>query len=108
VTIAGEVFNVSQRPHHDQIIGTWSNGIWYHNLANNSWVQTYTSVPDGPIAAGDVDNDGKEEIITCWTSGLWYQHADTKGWVQVHSTAPSKVAGGDVTGDGRDEIIGAW
>jgi hypothetical protein len=93
--------------HQDEIIGTW-DGIWYRNLANNSWVQTYTAVPNGPISAGDVDNDGKDEIITCWASGLWYQHADTKGWVQVYSLAPSKVAGGDVTGDGRDDIIGTW
>ena len=90
-----------------EIIGTW-NGIWYRNLANDSWAQTYAWVPDGPIASGDVTADGRADIVTCWASGLWYQNGATRGWTQVYNSAPGKVAAGDITGDGRAEIVGTW
>jgi len=90
-----------------EIIGTW-NGIWYRNLANDSWTQTYTGVPNGAISAGDVTADGRDDIVTCWNSGLWYQSGATLGWTQVWPSAPGKVAAGDITGDGRAEIIGTW
>ena len=92
----------------NEIIGTWSSGVWYYNVATGMWTKMHSSVPSGPIAAGDVTGDGKADVISCWPTGLWYQDGATLGWTKVYSTAPSKVAAGDITGDGRAEIIGTW
>jgi hypothetical protein len=93
-----------------EIIGTWSNGMWYWNPATLAWTQTSSSKPEGtrPITAGDVTGDGKADIISCWNSGLWYQDGTTLGWTKVHANAPVKVAAGDITGDGKAEIVGTW
>jgi len=107
-TLGGGVFMFSTR---DEIIGTggaWSNGIWYYNLATNTWSKPYSSTPSGPIAVGEVNGDGKADMVSCWPSGLWYQNGATLGWTQVYSVVPSNIAVGDISGDGRAEIIGAW
>jgi hypothetical protein len=85
-------------PCRDEIIGTWSNGIWYRNLAAGTWTRMYSYVPSGPIAVGDVTGDGKADVVSCWASGLWYQNGSTLGWTKEYSIAPDKVACGDVTG----------
>jgi hypothetical protein len=92
----------------DEIIGTWTTGIWYWNPATSLWTKMYSSVPSGPIAAGDITGDGKADVVSCWPSGLWYQDGATLGWTKVYSVTPSTVAVGDITGDGRAEIIGTW
>ena len=95
----------------DEIMGTggaWSSGIWYYNVATNTWTKPCGSTPSGPIALGDVNGDGRAEMISVWSSGLWYQNGATLGWTKVYSTAPSKVTVGDITGDGWAEIIGTW
>jgi hypothetical protein len=81
--------NLSAR---DEIIGTWSNGIWYRNLAAATWTKMYSYVPSGPIAAGDVTGDGRADVVSCWGSGLWYQNGSTLGWTKEYSIAPGKVA----------------
>ncbi len=91
-----------------EIIGTWGNGIFYRNVATNTWTQMYAATPGGAIAAGDVTADGRADLVACWASGLWYQSGASLGWTKVWDGAPSKVACGDVTGDGRAEIIGTW
>jgi hypothetical protein len=102
---------IQEAPHRDEIIGTggsWSSGIWSYNLRTNTWSKPYSFTPSGPIAAGDVNGDGRADIVSCWLSGLWYQNGATLGWTKVYTTAPSKVAVGDITGDGYTEIIGTW
>ena len=94
-----------------EIIGTWSSGFWYYNVANSTWTKMYSSIPSGPmaaIAAGDVTGDGKADVISSWDSGLWHQNGATLGWTKVYDTPPSRIAAGDITGDGRAEIIGVW
>ncbi len=81
----------------DEIIGTWSSGIWYRNVAAGTWTKMYSWVPSGPIAAGDVTGDGKADVVSCWGSGLWYQNGSTLGWTKEYIYAPSKVACGNVT-----------
>ena len=100
---------LTTNPHgRAEIIGTW-NGIWYWNLANSTWTQTYAYVPNGPIAAGDVNGDGKADIVASWTnSGLWWQNGATWGWNKVYDTPPGRLAVADITGDGWAEIIGTW
>ena len=95
-------------PGRTEIIGTWSSGIWYYNVANNTWTKMYSNVPSGPIAAGDVTGDGRADVVSCWLSGLWYQNGATLGWTKAYGTAPSQVAAGDITGDVRAEVIGTW
>jgi len=94
----------------DDVIGTWSDGIWYRNSGTGGWTKTYAYTPEGtrPIAAGDVTGDGRADIVACWDSGLWYQNGATLGWTKVYAFAPGKLAVGDVTGDGRADIIGTW
>jgi hypothetical protein len=90
-----------------EIIGIWSNGIWYRDVAASKWTQMSADTPTGDIAAGDFTGDGKADVASIWASGLWYQDGATLAWTKVGS-APSSVTAGDVTGDGRFEIIGAW
>jgi hypothetical protein len=85
----------------DEIIGTWSSGIWYRNVATSTWTKMYSSssVPSGPIAAGDVTGDGRADVVSVWQSDLWYQNGATLGWTKVCTPAPDKLAVGDITGD---------
>ena len=92
----------------DEIIGTWSSGIWYWNPANSSWKKMNSNIPLGGIAAGDFSGDGKADVASGWDTGLWYQNGATLAWKKVTSEAPDNLAAGDVTGDGRAEIIGTW
>ena len=55
--------------------------------------------PDGDIAAGDFNGDGKADVASCWESGLWYQDGATLDWTKVSGTAPDNVTAGDVTGN---------
>jgi hypothetical protein len=91
-----------------EIIGTWSNGIWYWDEAASKWIQMAHSTPDGDITAGDFTGDGIADVASCWVSGLWYQDGATLDWAKVSDSAPTQVTAGDVTGDGQAEIIGTW
>ena len=42
-------FQTSQRPAPDEIIGTWSSGIWYWNVAASSWTQMYSGLPSAAL-----------------------------------------------------------
>ena len=86
-------------PGRAEIIGTWGSGIWYWNPATSGWTKMFSSVPSGPIAAGDVTGDGRADGVSCWSSGLWYQNGATLGWTKVYSMAPSMIAVGDITGN---------
>jgi hypothetical protein len=82
-----------------EIIGTWSSGIWYWDVAASKWTQMNSDTPDGDIAVGDFTGDGKADVASCWWDGLWYQDGATLGWTMVWSEAPDKVTAGDVTGN---------
>ena len=99
--------NVEQKA-FDEIIGTWSTGIWYWDPANSSWHKMSSDIPLGGIAAGDFSGDGKADVASGWDTGLWYQNGATLAWKKVTSEAPDNLAAGDVSGDGRAEIIGTW
>jgi hypothetical protein len=81
-----------------EIIGTWSSGIWYYDVAAATWTQMHPAPPDGDIAAGDFTGDGKADVASIWASGLWYQDGDTLAWTQLSGTAPVSVTAVDVTG----------
>jgi hypothetical protein len=87
-----------------EIIGTWSSGIWYLDVAESEWTQMTTSTPTGDIAAGDFTGDGKADVASCWDRGLWYQDGDTLAWTKVSGTAPDSVTAG--AGGASTEI--AW
>ncbi len=89
-----------------EIIGTWSTGIWYRDVANSSWTKMTSYTTSEDIAAGNFTGDDRADVASIWSSGLWYQNGATLAWTQVTPTAPDKIAAGDITGDGRDEIIG--
>jgi len=106
-----DVYLIYYKPQISEIIGTWSSGIWYRDLAASTWTKmtSYTAAKD--IAAGDFTGDGKADVASIWHSGLWYQNGATLGWTKVYDTPPHRVTSGDITGDGVDEIIGcggAW
>jgi hypothetical protein len=91
-----------------EIIGTWSDGIWYWDAAASDWTRMTSSTPTGDIAAGDFTGDGKADVASIWGNGLWYQDGATSDWTKIAGTAPDSLAAGDVTGDGLSEIIGTW
>ena len=80
-----------------EIIGTWSSGIWYRDVAASKWTQMNSHTPDGDIAVGDFIGDGKADVASCWDSGLWYQNGANLDWTKVTNTAPYNVTAGDVT-----------
>jgi hypothetical protein len=82
-----------------EIIGTWSSGIWYWDVATAKWTKMTASTPTGDIAAGDFTSDGKADVASCWKSGLWYQDGATLDWTKVSNTEPTQLTAGDVTGD---------
>jgi hypothetical protein len=82
-----------------EIIGTWSNGIWYWDVVESKWTQMDDSAPAGDIAAGDFTGDGKADVASCWSNGLWYQDGATLEWAKVSNRAPTQVTAGDITGD---------
>ena len=91
-----------------EIIGTWSSGIWYLDVAGSQWTQMTSSITMGDIAAGDFTGDGIADVASIWPSGLYYQDGDTLAWTKVAKSAPVSLTAGDVTGDGRSELIGTW
>ena len=82
-----------------EIIGTWSDGIRYWDVAASSWTSMYSNMPSGDIAAGDFTGDGKADVASNWRSGLWYQNGATLDWTKVNSAASDKVTAADVTGN---------
>jgi hypothetical protein len=82
-----------------EIIGTWSSGIWYRDVAESSWTQMTSYATKGDIAAGDFTGDGIADVASIWASGLWYQDGATLDWTKVSNEAPTKVTAGDVTGN---------
>ncbi len=105
VTYIPGVVNVIQGA-KEEIIATWSSGIWYWDKASSRWTKMYSRAPSGAIAAGDFTGDGRADVASVWSSGLWYQNGATLGWTRVSNKTPNRIATGDVTGDGWDEIIG--
>ena len=96
-----------------EIIGTWSNGIWYWDVAGwatSNWTKTKmtSSSPTGDIAAGDFTGDCKADVASIYAGGLWFQDGDSLAWIKVKGSVPDSLTAGDVTGDGRAEIIGSW
>ena len=85
-------------PFPAEIIGTWSNGIWYLDVAESKWTKMTAFTPTGDIAAGDFTDDGKADVSSCWDNGLWYQDGATLDWTKVSNTAPSQLTSGDITG----------
>ena len=80
-----------------EIIGSWSSGIWYWDVAASSWTKMTASAPTGDIAAGDFTGDGKADVASSWSSGLWYQNGVTLSWTKVWDDTPYTVTAGDVT-----------
>jgi hypothetical protein len=92
----------------DEIIGSWSSGIWYWDPAASKWTPMTPFATTGDIAAGDFNGDGKADVASVWSDGLWVQDGDTLAWTKIDNSPPNRVTAGDITGDGRDEIIGSW
>jgi hypothetical protein len=91
-----------------EIIGAWSSGIWYWDVAASNKTQMIPYAATGDIAAGDFTSDGKADVASIWSDGLWYQNGNTLAWTKIDKSPPYNLTAGDITGDGRDEIIGTW
>ena len=55
------------------------------------------------IAAGDLDNSGKDEAIASFSTGLWARYNNTT-WVKLHSAVPARFATGNVDGTAGDDL----
>jgi hypothetical protein len=83
-----------------EIIGTWSDGIWYWDFLASKWTQMTTYVTNRDIAAGDFNGDGKSDVASIWSDGLWYQDGANLAWTKV-GTAPERLTAGDMNGKGK-------
>jgi hypothetical protein len=91
----------------EDLVGTWSSGVWYRNSNTGGWVNMTT--PAVPIAAGDIDGDSIADLIGVWSSGLWVKFSATGSWTRISSPPlPTHISCGDMNGDGRDDIVGSW
>ena len=99
---AKRIFSLSP----DDILGTWSSGVWYRNSETGIWVKITS--PTNLVAAGDIDGDGIDDVIGVWNSGLWVKYSATGGWAKLASSLPAQIASGDMNGDGRDDVLGIW
>ena len=67
----------------DLLIGFGSTGL-YQRLNNNGWLKVH-DWPVLSVAAGDLDDTGKDEAIASFSnSGLWARYNNTT-WVKLHS-----------------------
>ncbi|MFC1612018.1 FG-GAP repeat domain-containing protein [Myxococcota bacterium] len=91
-----------------EIVGSWSSGIWYRDVATSQWVQMWSNTAPGGMAAGDFTGDGKADVASIWDQGIWHQDGVSLEWTKISDTPPRDVTAGDVNGDGRFEVIGTW
>lgn len=82
-----------------EIIGIWSNDIWYWDKSESKWTKMASGMHTGDVAAGGFTGDGIADVASCWDNGLWYQDGSTLGWTKISDSAPNQVTAGDVTGD---------
>jgi hypothetical protein len=85
-----------------EIIGTWSNGLSYYDVAADTWTTMHPTSPDGDIAAGDFTGDGMADVAASWPSGLYYQDGVTLDWTQVSGAVPDSLTAGDITRNTRN------
>jgi hypothetical protein len=90
----------------DDVLGTWSSGIYYLDSLGGSWV--YMSVSADLIAAGDLDGDYTDDLIGVWSNGLWVKYSSSGTWARLSKPLPTDIAAGDMNGDGRDDVLGTW
>ncbi|MFC1612019.1 MopE-related protein [Myxococcota bacterium] len=81
-----------------ELIGTWSSGIWYRDVARSQWVQMWSNTPPGGMAAADFTGDGKADVASIWNSGLWYQDGVSLRWHKVTAIVPRTVTAGNIVG----------
>ena len=98
-----------------EIIGTWSDGIFYFYPPywNSGQSRMNADTPDGDspsgdIEAGDTNSDGYADVASCWSTGLYLQNGRTRSWEFLYSETPYKVTMANVTGDARKEVIGTF
>lgn len=103
----GDFFFKTYAPVKDDLLGTWSSGVWYRNSANEQWVKMAT--PASQITAGDLDDDGTDDLVGIWPAqgGAWVKYSSSGNWAQLSSTA-SWIGCGDMNGDGWDDLLGTW
>ena len=103
----------------DEIIGTWSNGIWYWDFVTATWTQLSPETTTKDIAAADFNADGIADVAAVFENGpvsnpqgpgLYYLDGASKTWSRIPNSDPPalNITAGDLSGDGRPEIIGTW
>jgi hypothetical protein len=102
-----------------EVIGAWSNGIWYYDFVAATWAQLSTDTTIEDIAAGDFTADGIADVAAVFGlgpdsdpqgPGVYYIDGASKAWIRIPDSGPPpfNITAGDLTGDGRPEIIGTW
>jgi hypothetical protein len=91
----------------DDLLGSWSSGVWSLNSDIGGWTNITTSIAN-QIAAGDMDGDGKADLVVDLSgSGLWVKYSSTGQW-QFIASSPTWIAVGDYSGDGKADLAGIW
>jgi hypothetical protein len=91
----------------DDLLGTWSSGVWYRNSDTGSWVNQGS--PCELVAAGDLGGDGTDDIF--WSragDGVWVKQSVTRSWTKLCNAPARDMDAGDMNGDGRDDLLGNW
>jgi hypothetical protein len=91
----------------DDLIGTWSRGLWVRYGSTGSWIQICTPIPSH-IAAGDMNGDGRDDVLGTWPSGVYYMDSASESWHQMSISPASLVAAGDLDSDGIADLVGVW
>jgi len=101
----GTIYRVAQRPANDYLVDFGGSiGLWLRRN-DSAWVQVH-SVVAGPMAAGDVDNNGRSDVLIDLggSNGLWtWKNGST--WAKVHNSAATQIVASDLDNNGQADFV---
>ena len=81
-----------------------SIGLWLRRN-DSTWLQVH-SVSAGPMAAGEVDNNGRSDVLIDLggSNGLWtWKNGST--WAKVHNSAAAQIVASDLDNNGQADFV---
>ena len=97
----------SQQP-VDEIIGTWSTGIWYWDEASSRWTKMNSSAPPEQLQRGILPVTVRLTLPQAGIAAYGIRMALPSVGKKFPVKLLISMTAGDITGDGRAEIIGTW
>jgi PKD repeat protein len=105
------VITIDSSSDRNDVVGSFSNGIWTRNSDTGVWVQWSKNLAD-IIRTGDLNNDGQEDIIVFFDNlnQLWYRYSHNGQWEKIQAKADTLVCfdTADFNQDGNADLLGSW